>query len=315
MTKYFISNNPEKLQEALAGFDCFATVEAEFGDELVEGSSAELTLAHHGSRSNNPPPCLGEAINANAQRVEAVGLSHVDLDACGGCLRLAGEDNTGPFWAMAAQVDVKGVHRLPEVLMAVSEDFAVGTTRKEKHAQQQRMWRASQQLQAFWAWSEEHRFFAPRDGSVADCTEFVQSALSVIARILAGDNRLLLAGRDWARSKAALESASFRRTLGGVMVREADSFTNHLYNHDGVTYAAVVGYNPARGTVTLSLADPIPGVNCCAIAQRLWGPAAGGHEGIAGSPRDVRLTAEDAEAAEIALFSAIKAAADASVAE
>lgn len=32
-----------------------ATVEAEYGDDVVEGEI--LTLAHHGSRSNNPAPC------------------------------------------------------------------------------------------------------------------------------------------------------------------------------------------------------------------------------------------------------------------
>lgn len=55
------------------------TVEAEYGDDCVEGK--EITLAHHGSRSDNPAPC-----NTEVEPLErgTIVLSHIDLDAVGG---------------------------------------------------------------------------------------------------------------------------------------------------------------------------------------------------------------------------------------
>lgn len=53
---------------------------------------------------------------------------------------------------------------------------------------------------------------------------------------------------------------------------------------------AVVGFNPEKGRVTLSFADPIEGVSCREIMQEVFGPGAGGRDNIAGSPYDVEAT-------------------------
>ena len=81
-----------------------------------------------------------------------------------------------------------------------------------------------------------------------------------------------------------------------IKLRNSDKFTNHLYvAPNGRTAKAVVALN--RGNeptaVTISLADPIDGVSCVEQAQALWGPKAGGHLGIAGSPRDREMTEDD----------------------
>ena len=51
MFKVIMASNPEILRSINPDF----TVEAEYGEILVEGKYG--TLAHHGSRSNNPAPC------------------------------------------------------------------------------------------------------------------------------------------------------------------------------------------------------------------------------------------------------------------
>lgn len=43
------------------------------------------------------------------------------------------------------------------------------------------------------------------------------------------------------------------------------------------------------------------------ILQDLWGPEAGGHDGIAGSPRERRMTEDDLEAAVTALAAKLNA--------
>jgi len=79
-----------------------------------------------------------------------------------------------------------------------------------------------------------------------------------------------------------------------VLVRVHVEFVNGLYiDPNGQAAKAVVAYNPAKGGVTISLADPILGVSCVEIAQALWGPLAGGRAGIAGSPRGKRMCLDD----------------------
>jgi hypothetical protein len=60
---------------------------------------------------------------------------------------------------------------------------------------------------------------------------------------------------------------------------------------------AVVTFNTKFKSVTVSIADPQPGFSCREFVQKLWGPEAGGHDGIAGSPRGREMTLDDAKTA------------------
>lgn len=273
--KFLLSNNPDKLAEALKG-STSATVEAEYGERCVPGTV--VTLAHHGSRSQNPAPCL--ASNGIGEGVNVVGLSHVDLDSLGGCLAILGQKpESESFWQLAAAVDVKGAHKLAS-LGASAEDL--------------------RKLYAFWSFSESNRIYPPRDGSVLDVTDKVLAFAEVISKILAGDPVLLSAGETFRQAGEKLASDSFRGQYGLVVCRESESFVNHLYTgrdvftgRDDFSSAAVVARNSKTGSITVSLADPVPGISCRSFVQKLWGPEAGGHDGIAGSPRNVALTIEE----------------------
>lgn len=288
-----ISSNPSNLETELEKVvndgGATATVEAEYGDVLVEGS--RWTLAHHGPRSGNPAPCLYHNIEEDRPdaRLDAIGLSHVDLDSLGGVLALMGRQ-PGPrsFWLVAAAVDVNGAHKL-DGEMALPNGKVVGATEEEKI-----------QLHAFWAWSEQNRLFPPRDGSVDFATAWVEAAEAQLKKILDGDPEALEAGRAHAANAKELNESSMTQTIGPVIVRTSESFVNHIYSTpSGDCYLAVVGYNIRTKAVTVSLADPIDGVSCREIVQELWGAEAGGHDGIAGGPRDREMTYEDAiEAAE-----------------
>lgn len=109
--KVFIANNAA----ALRAVGPTHTVEAEFGLEVCEGSS--VTLAHHGPRSDNPCPCLGDNISdcpynedsqGCAEFVEKglchqecldnkiIGVSHFDLDTLGGVMCCLGVKEFDP---------------------------------------------------------------------------------------------------------------------------------------------------------------------------------------------------------------------------
>jgi len=291
--KFLISNNPSSLRKELELYLYSATVEAEYGDEVVGGTV--VTMAHHGPRTGNMAPSE-HCWDHKFANVEIVGLSHFDLDTLGGCMVLMGcfpdDRRFEKFWAAAVYVDLHGPHMLKEFLLNCGSPCVV---RED----------LSDLFNTFWAWSEKNRLFPPRNGSVEEVTEFVEKAVGVLLRILHGDETLLQKGREWKEEKENLNHASFVKVEGGVILRQSSEFVNHLYDTpDGVVSRAVVGFNSERKSITVSFAD---GDNCpsaVSIVQSLWGTEAGGHGGIAGSPRAQEMEQEDA----LRAFEATKAA-------
>jgi hypothetical protein len=261
-----LSSDPAALTAALAAHARTATVEAEYGDRLVSGTIA--TLAHHGPRAAQPAPCVADLVPAP---LDAIGLSHLDLDSLSGVLGLLGQRRAQDqsFWQLAAYVDVHGAHRLDQAGASVVD---------------------RQRLVAWWAWHDAHPCYPPRDGSVLDATAAVRAASVVLSEILGDDANRLAAGPLWLAQRAQLNADSFVGWEGDVLLRAAPAFTNHLYQDpDGRVARAVVAFHQVHGALTVSLADPEPGVSCRQLVQELWGPLAGGHDGIAGSPRGARM--------------------------
>jgi hypothetical protein len=266
--KILLTSNPQNLAAVLATFSSTATVEAEYGSVTVSGSA--LTFAHHGKNAGNPCPCSYPNTVADGLGIEAIGVSHVDLDTLGGVLAIQGRKPEAPsFWELAEFVDLNGAHKL-SVSGANAADLA--------------------SLHAWWAWSEKNRLFAPRDGSVADAGAWIDAAAEAITAILAGDEALLALGEAHRKAGEALNASSFRKSYGDVLFRVSDAFANHLYaDPQGRPYRAVVTYSPKAGSVTLSYADATARDNACKLLQEQFGPLAGGHKGIAGSPRGKRM--------------------------
>lgn len=273
--KFFVASQPDSLREVLAGYRGTATVEAEYGDTVVEGSV--LTMAHHGARAGNPCPCSYE--NNCADGVEAVGLSHVDLDSMGGCLAILGRKPEVPsFWALAKFVDLNGPHKLG-TSGASEEDI--------------------RSLYAYWTYAQANRLSPPRDGSAVEITAEVIKTAEILERILIHrDEELLTRGEELEAATAKLNAESFLEEEGGVLIRVAPVFVNHLYDTpDDVVGQAVVGFSTKTGGITVSFADAPKGASAKDIVQSLWGAEAGGHPGIAGSPRGTRMSLADLLAA------------------
>ena len=266
------------------------TVEAEYGSFVMEGTV--FTAAHHqGSgpfagrhlpgfeETGRPSPCNDDGIPVlGLHDVEAV--SHIDLDSVGGALRTVADfaplfdGRFAGFWDLSEHIDVSGAHRLDP-----DHEWAPA-------------------LRAVWAWMQAHRPRFSRE-EIEDCSEFMHAAGQMLVRLLVeGDADLLAAGQAMADAEAALNEESLVRVVEAgdrlVAVREAGQFVNHLYLlPDGRVAAAVVARNTKMSSVTVSLADAIEGFVCRDIVQGLWGPDAGGHAGIAGSPRGREMTTDD----------------------
>jgi hypothetical protein len=278
------STNPDLLRAAHPHL----TVEAEYGTTVVEGSL--YTAAHHqpaGSKyagdhlvpCGRPAPCNDMGIPTLDPNTGewVVGVSHLDLDTVGGVLRALPDmfdlfTFDVSFWSLAAFVDTRGAHK---VGFAGASDKDVA------------------RLYAWWAYFKT----LPRLGfnTLNDCTDVVLGCGPVLREILAGDEARMEAGRVFRAAEDALNAASFvEHRPSGVLVRKSptrNDFVNHLYTSpSGVVARAVVAFNPEVGTVTVSLESPIEGVSCREVVQGLWGELAGGHAGIAGSPRGERMT-------------------------
>jgi len=257
--------------------DADITIEAEYGDFVVEGSL--YTAAHHGSRSSNPAPCIDKNI-PHVNREAIFLISHIDLDTLGGIFRAMGNyvcrEEFDSFWNLAAFIDINGPHKISQA-NASKQDI--------------------ERINAYWAWSQANRGPRRDNTVIHDAYEEVTKHLGAILEILFGNPRFLQAGIEFMNAESELEANSFYAMIHGrkpvVIVRQSDNFVNHLYTHDGTTADLVLAYNTKTKAITLSRESNDVLVNCCEIMQSVFGPTAGGHAGIAGTPRGVEYKLSD----------------------
>lgn len=295
--KIFCSNNPKNLAAKLAEFEHTATVEAEYGDEVVEGSV--LTLAHHGPRKDQPNPCLNRNVGPtewanDGVPLEAIGVSHIDLDCLGGVAAIMGK-KPGPqsFWELAAHIDSNGPHRAAD-----------HPTWNENKAQ----------YYAYCAWARENQYWPPKDGSVEDVTERVEKAIGFLENLLQSEysGAWMSEGIEWIEAGAVFEKklaedeARCLIEAGRIRIFAGDVFTAAFYrNADGTVADATVSFGTKSGAITLAFEDGGKQYNAAKIMQELFGPEAGGHAGIAGSPRGKRMDFGDLAAVVLKLKSTL----------
>jgi hypothetical protein len=260
--KIIYSQKPELLAAELAKFDKTVTIEAEYGEVTVQGSL--YTSAHHGKNSHKVCPAMD--MQLNMLKADAVGISHIDLDTLLGIMRMQTPLQVDTaFASAAAYIDTHGLHRLYEVDEKLHKYFF-----------------------AFWAFSENNRL-PKTDKFCLDVTEKVELFINVLKIILDDDSVLIADGYVWHARMQKLEAESFVKDVGfdsnfSGLIRKSDCFINHLYTHEGKTYDFVIGYNEKNKAYTLSFERDC-GLNAAVIMRKVFGDLAGGHAGIAGSPR------------------------------
>lgn len=249
----------------------YNTVEAEYGDYCVNARGG-ITLAHHGPRANNPAPCIA-AVTPNDLPII---VSHMDLDTIGGILAIWEEKpEDQAFWQAAAFIDVNGPHHVNEL--------------REREASM---------LRAYWAWTEKNRL--PRFEEATDVTTAVLEAADVVRSIVAENEHLLAKGTAWAASvEQATEACLVRETPDiRVFVTDGVFCSASYYSPRFRTVAkATVVLNKQFDAITVAFEDGGTNHSAKEIVQQLWGSEAGGHNGIAGSPRGQVMTEEDFRAA------------------
>lgn len=257
------------------------TVEAEYGSNIKEGT--ERTLAHHTGKYKGKPAV--STLKPSPLSSGTILVSHLDLDTIIACLDLMGKGSqvSDGLREISGFVDVNGPHRLDELNLS-EEDI--------------------DKIHAWWS-KEKEIERKPRD-KISDVTQDIIKSGELLSKIDAKDAELMEKGRTLKNQTGKLEKESYVKSLGDVLVRKSDEFVNHLYTHDKKTYKGIAAYNTKYKSVTISLEKNIPGVSCEKIVKDLWGKEAGGHDGIAGSPRGKSMSEKDLMDAAKALDNSIK---------
>ena len=255
-----------------------ATVEAEYGEKVVEG--VIITMAHHGERADNPAPCNWPDVPVLSEGTILV--SHLDLDTVGGIMALKGtKPERDEFWQAAEYIDVSGPHHIHELPENIQDE-----------------------LNAVYAYADTLDRLPRETMEVSEIVdEYMEKVGIVLDERHPEHDQMIADGKEW----AAVQQKETERCLvqENEFVRVFDSdgpFTAASYyspEHDQVTSATVTLNRFGAITIAFENAEEL-GLNAAEIAQELWGPEAGGRAGIAGSPRGEELSRDELmKAAEI----------------
>lgn len=244
-----------------------ASVEAEYGDHVVTGEL--VTLAHHvKAYADNPAPCNNNNVPVLPEG-STILVSHLDLDTLGGIMALMGNKPNDPgFWQAAEFIDLNGPHH--------SYKFPVELPK----------------LNAFWAWNATQ--VRTRVTELTDVTESVQKDIAVLLQILKGDQALIEAGQKWAEEVTRKVEGCLLQEDASVRVFVTDDVfcaASYYSEMRGEIIPATVTLNTKMGSITVATCNSA--FNAKELVQGLWGSEAGGHPGIAGSPRGRKMNMYD----------------------
>lgn len=270
--KILMASSLEKAQEIKERLNGpLATVECEYGNVVIEGA---VTLAHHAEGWNAAPAIASDNV-LEESGVEVVDgdyilVSHIDLDTIFGIMNIA---NDMPFSEEVKKgvnyVDCNGQHNLFK--SEVSDE-------------------ARKVILAYIGYASRNR--CPQQ---EDITEYVQE---LIQKFYTQDNYEVGLALVEGRAKAAAEYLNAAVGCVALLDQPAESNMfglNSEYIIDGIEYDCIIVFNRKFGSITLSSKAGVKGEkNMATIMKAVFGEEAGGHKGIAGTPRGQRYSLEDA---------------------
>lgn len=182
-----------------------------------------------------------------------------------------GKPQDDVFWEAAAYIDLNGPHRINNI--------------GEREASM---------MQAYWAWVQDNP--SPRYSEPADVTETINKSADAIKSIITQDKAMLKHSQEWAKQNQentekflAREDENMRVFISGGVFCSANYWSPNMQTYSKST----VVLNQKNGSITFGLEDNGKTISARETVQAFWGLEAGGHSGIAGSPRGMNLTEED----------------------
>ncbi len=277
--KVILCNSVTAAEKFAAENEISASVEAEYGNFTIEGR--EITLAHHGANRGNICPCLNN-VEVRDKDDAVILVSHIDMDTIGGVLSLVGRkpEICKYFWNIVAFVDLNGPHKL-QLRHLETIDAA------EK-----------QTIEVLWSCFKFIEENVPRYAGkdlIVDVTQVFMDLHRFLIDVSKNLHKYAEEGRIWNESKGDEIEQYLVSESEHIRVFAAPFFANGAYYSKNLkrVVPAVVNLNPTAGSITLSFEDGGEKFNAAAIMREFFGPEAGGHAGIAGSPRGVSYNLDD----------------------
>lgn len=246
-----------------------ATVEAEYGEDVLKGSIA--TLAHHTKEFQNcPAPCNNLNVPILPKYSKVV-ISHLDLDTLGGILALLGiKPEHEEFWKAAEFVDLNGIHVINFLEKPIQE-----------------------MLEAYWA-SAPNMPRLPRNNKIEDVTSVIKAHYYLIKKIIEGSQELIEKGKVWKEDVTKKVQECLIAEDGKIRVFETNSVrTSAAYYSPQYekTASITITLNTRYNNIRIATSDNL--IDCKEIVRKLWGEGAGGRSNISGSPRGKNMSHAD----------------------
>ena len=176
------------------------------------------------------------------------------------------------FWSVAEYIDLNGLHNL----------FQVEEEARKKYT-------------AYQAYQANHK--NSRVTEVTEVTDIVLEHLEIIDRVIDGDKTLIQEGIEW--------DEETKKKIEECLVFENDNV--RVFNSPHGVFCSAAYYSQKQDkvipcTVTrdgklkciiIAMSDGGKKISAKELVQELWGNEAGGHLGIAGSPRGQEMTEKD----------------------
>ncbi len=268
MSKVILVRDIKRAKELVAEKQPIATAEAEYGSTVIEGQTA--TLAHH-VQGWTSAPSLSENLNLNVQEDDYILVSHIDLDTVCGIMAVKGVYKYSPEVKKGINyVDCNGQHRM--FSSEVSEE-------------------ARRIILSYIGYTLNNR--CPQE---EDITEYVNT---LILKFDTEENFSI--GLKFVKGRTAVAESILVRAEGGAVLLHQPSEMNVFglnseYILGGVEYDYIVVFNEKFGSVTASSRlGSNGGLDMVAVMREIFGEGAGGHYGIAGTPRGTTFSIEDAK--------------------
>lgn len=264
MVRIKIARSLEAAKEIVERFNGpLATVECEYGQTVVQGS---VTLAHHVEGWTTAPSLQSNTIlvDAGIEVVEGdyIMISHVDLDTVTGIMALLGRyDFDEDIKEGINFVDCNGQHHL------FSDKISEGARRV---------------ILAYLGYAAANR--APQNDE--DVTDYILTLIELF-----NTEEFYQAGLQIVTQRKTEAEASVVATVGPVAILEQKEDSkvfglNSEYILNDIEYDYVIVFSNKFKSVTISARrggkDP---KNMAELMRVVFGPEAGGHHGIAGTPR------------------------------
>lgn len=279
----------------------FITIECEFGDKYIKGDY--MTIVHHGEFSKN----LSSAISVHHNLAHAtydymdsqdlpiegksIMVNALDLDTmlaiyvieCSAKEEPYMGENYPPYAFLRAvdRADRFGVHKLKEWSTKKEERVLQGEDTELKDKE-----KAYKMVLAYHTWANEIKLKFEPDFMVQ-----MQKGLDFIESMIKDDSIIEEYYNKETSRKQEVESMLFTESEKGRLFNTTGIFCGADY--EGKSF--IVAFNQKFKAVTLSFEDGGKQHNAVTIMQELFGSEAGGHAGIAGTPRGKEFTFGDAK--------------------